>query len=214
MSDSLTTLISKVQNTLGDAAGTYFTTAIITAAARQALKQMNRVYPIHDGSLVTVVSSQKEYTLDAPDFTNLIRTTGVWLNDDDGDLDTPLKFWQYVEGNVPVIRLDTAQSSGLLLVRFTSPQTINGLDSETLSTLPAWIDPLLVTGISYLSMLTRGASRIEANNLNKSVPTDYQVLKETLKAEWEIGLASLAITPPPVSEPDASAWNDRWYLVE
>jgi hypothetical protein len=210
MSDSLTTLISKVQATLGDD-GTYFTTATITAAARQALAQMNRVYPVHNGSLVTIVSGQKEYVLSDVDFVALNRVTGVWLNDDDGDLDDPLIYDYYVESNVPNIRLRTSQASGLLLVRFTSPQTINGLDSETSSSLPAWLDPLLVTGISYLSLATRGIARIEAFNLNRNVAKDYATLREMLKLEWESGLASLAATPLPVSEPDTSAWNDRWY---
>jgi len=62
MTDSLTTLISKVQAQLLDD-GTRFTTATCTAALRAALKDYNFAAPVHAGTLITVVAEQKEYEL-------------------------------------------------------------------------------------------------------------------------------------------------------
>lgn len=209
MSDSLTTLISKVQGTLGDD-GTYFTTAIITAAARQALRELNETYPVNEGTLIETVADQHEYVLSDVDFANLIEVISVLLWDDDGDEDTPLDAAMYYEDNVPAIRLHEAQSEGeFLLVRFTTPQTINGLDSETTSTLPAWIDPLLVDGISWYSLITRGIARVEANNLSKSVPRDYSEMKTILKEAWTSGLAKLAKRAPVSSEKSNAHWEIR-----
>lgn len=206
MSDTLTQLIAKVQASLGDD-GTYFTTAIVTAAARKALREMNEKYPVNAGTLIDAVTDQHEYTLSDVDFTNLIDVIGVWLNDTDGDQDIALDYDSYFEDNAPAIRLRVAQSADeLLLVRFTTPQTINGLDSETESTLPAWLDPLLVDGISYHALLIRGASRVETNNLSKSTPKDYLEIKATLKEAWLNGLAKLAARRLPVSQPNTAAW--------
>lgn len=206
MSDTLTQLIAKVQASLGDD-GTYFTTAIVTAAARKALREMNEKYPVNAGTLIDAVTDQHEYTLSDVDFTNLIDVLGVWLNDTDGDQDIALDYDSYFEDNAPAIRLRVAQSADeLLLVRFTTPQTINGLDSETESTLPAWLDPLLVDGITYHALLIRGVARVEKINLQKDVTANYAAMRETVKEAWYNGLAKLAARRLPVSQPNTAAW--------
>lgn len=211
MSDSLTTLISKVQATLGDD-GTYFTTAIVTAAARQALRELNEKYSVNAGTLIETDSTAYEYVLNDTDFNRLTSVVGVWLNDTNGDDDTPLNFTSFFEDNVPVVRLKTKQAANkFLLIRFTEPQTINGLDSETASSLPAWIDPLLVDGIAYHSIQVRGVSRVETNNLDKATSDNYREYADRLKAAWDSGLAKLASNAAPSSRPDTSAWNDEWH---
>jgi len=66
MSDTLTTLISKVQAILGDD-GTIFTTATVTAAIRQALSEWNLRVPTFAAVTITGVNNQYEYELTSED---------------------------------------------------------------------------------------------------------------------------------------------------
>ncbi len=66
MTDTLTTLISKIQATLGDD-GTIFTTAHATAALRLALDDWNERAPIFAAATVDVVAEQKEYEVTTQD---------------------------------------------------------------------------------------------------------------------------------------------------
>jgi hypothetical protein len=210
MADSLTTIISKTQATLGDD-GTRFATAIVTAACRLALKDFNAVCPVNAGTLEDVVADQKEYVLSGSDYANLIAVLDVLKNDDDGDDHESLTYDAYFEDNAPVIRLRSAESSGFLIVRFTQPQTVNGLDSATESTLPAWLDPVLLDGVCYYSLVVRAAGRVEPINLNRDVTRMYDDLKATFKLAFDLGLARVGQRRSPVGEPDTRAWNDEWY---
>jgi len=162
MSDSLTTLIGKVQTLLLDD-GTRFTTATVTAAVRQALKEFNLRAPMHAGTLESVVADQKEYVLSGTDYNSLIEILDVLLWDDDGDDYQPLVYDDYFEDAVPVIRLREARTDAaeFLVVRYTLPYTVSGLDSATESTLPAFFDPILLDGACYYACLIRAAGRVE-----------------------------------------------------
>lgn len=162
MTKTLTQIISTVQALLLDD-GTRFTTATVTAAARAALKEFNQRAPIFAGTLVDVVSGQKEYVLNASDFTNLIDVISVLKQGTDSHLEdnNELNHDVYFEDAAPVIRLREAQSSGYLIVRYTIPYTVSGLDSETESTLPAFFDDILIDGACYWSCIIRASGRIE-----------------------------------------------------
>jgi len=162
MSDSLTTLIGKVQALLLDD-GTRFTTATITAAVRQALKEFNLRAPVYTETLEAVVANQKEYVLSSVDYNNLIEILDVLLWDVDGNDDEPLVYDEYFEDAVPVIRLREARTdtSEFLVVRYTLPYTVNGLDGEVESTLPAFWVTTLLNGACYYACLIRAAGRVE-----------------------------------------------------
>jgi len=87
----------------------------------------------------------------------------VLLWDDDGDDYEPLSYDDYFEDVVPVIRLRSARTdpSEFLVVRYSLPYTVNGLDSATESTLPAFFDPILLDGACYYACLIRAAGRVE-----------------------------------------------------
>jgi len=212
MSDSLTTLIGKVQTLLLDD-GTRFTTATVTAAVRQALKEFNLRAPAHAGTLEAVVADQKEYVLSGTDYNDLIEILDVLLWDDDGDDYEPLSYDDYFEDVVPVIRLRSARTdpSEFLVVRYSLPYTVNGLDSATESTLPAFFDPILLDGACYWSLQIRAVGRVETINLNQDVSDNLDQLKDTFKAAFEAGLERAARRKPAVGEPDTRAWNDVWH---
>src|SRR5690242_15777318 len=106
MSDSLTTLIGKVQNILGDATGTYFTTAVCTAAIRQALSEWNLRAPIYAGTTITGVNNQYEYELSDEDSASC-EIIDVLLQGTDAahDESVSLDFDQYLEDERLFFRL-------------------------------------------------------------------------------------------------------------
>jgi hypothetical protein len=212
MAKSLTTLIADAQAMLLDD-GTRFTTATVTAAIRNALKDFNRAAPIFAGELVDVVSGQKEYALNSSAFDNLIDIHSVLKQGTDANLENniELTFDGYFEDAAPFIRLRSAQSSGYLIVRYTIPYTVSGLDSEVASTLPAYWDNTLLDGACYYSCLIRSVGRVETINLNQGVPNELQQALSFYRQAFQLGLAMASRRKPPVSEPNGFAWNDDFH---
>lgn len=212
MADSLTTLISKTQGALGDD-GTIFTTAICTAAAREALKTFNAHLPVNAGTLIDGITNQLEYELSDEDdramyITDILRQDPNLL-----EKDKPVTFDQYSEDERIFFRLRKAvTSTDILIVRYAIPHTINGLDSETESTLPAWQDPTLIIGIAAEAARIRGRSRTETINLSKDQSDNYLQQAAEMKREFIADLIAMSRQKKaPVGEPDTRAWNDSYH---
>lgn len=212
MTKTLTEIITNVQALLLDD-GTRFSTATVTAAVRSALKEFNQRAPIHAGTLVDVVSGQKEYVLNSTDFDNLIEVFAVLKQGTDEHLENNIELEHdtYFEDGVPVIRLRQSETSGYLIVRYTIPNTVNGLDSATESTLPAFYDNTLIEGACYWSCVVRATGRVEPINLNKGVSENLKQTMAFYRKAFEQGLAQAARRRPTVSEPSTTAWNDSWH---
>lgn len=206
MTASLTTLISRVQALLLDG-GTNYTTATVTAALRQALKEYNQAAPIHAATLVEVVSGQYEYELEDPDFTGLLNVMGVWLEDPaGGEQDVELKYEWYFEDNRPFIRLVEAQTTGYLLVRYTLPNTMNGLDSGTESTTPDYYDQVLTDGGAYYAICIRSVGRVESINLSKDVPRNLRETAARYLLAFNTGKAEAGMRKGPPARQDRT-WD-------
>jgi hypothetical protein len=212
MSDSLTTLISKCQVLLGDD-GTIFTTALLTAAFRQALTEFNRIIPVNAAVLITGVNDQYEYELSDED-ANAVTILDVLRQGDNGDeIDVSLTYDKYDEDERLFFRLrQPVTDSDILIVRYTKNHTVNGLDSETESTLKSWEDQVLLDGACYHAVFTRATSRIESINLSKNQSNNYREVASHFRAAFNAGLANIGRNKrAPVGEPDTRAWNDGYH---
>jgi hypothetical protein len=190
MTASLTTFIAQVQAMFIDD-GTRFPAATITAATRQALNDFNDVLPQKEAEIQDVVPTSFEYAL--TDLT-AIQVLDVLLEGTDSPYyqnDTPLPYKPYMEDNRCWLRLKTALTSGSLVIRYTIPQTVLGLDGGVESTLLSAWDPILLDGICYYCCLIRAASRIEVINLNADVPDPWQAIAEHYQQAFQAGLAML-----------------------
>lgn len=212
MTKTLTQIIANVQALLLDD-GTRFTTATVTAAARAALKDYNQRAPIYAGTLVDVISGQKEYVLNGADFTDLISVLSVLRQGTDAHQETniDLPFDDYFEDAAPVIRLRTAETAGFLVVRYSIPYTISGLDSATESTLPNYYDDVLIDGACYWACVIRSIGRVETINLNQGVTENLTETKEFFRQAFTFGLSQAMKRKAPVSEPSTAAWDDSWH---
>lgn len=210
MTDTLTQLVVKLQALLlGDA--TTFTTATCTAAIRQALKDLNLAIPSHAADLVDAVSEQYEYELSDSTALTIVDVLRQGL-DTYSDYNLPLDFDSYFEDDRPFFRLRTPEADGtILIIRYTVPYTINGLDAATDSTLPALHNVVLLDGAAWQACLVRAAGRIETINMNEEVSKNFRLMSDHFKLAFDLGLANLGRRRFPVSEPDARAWNDKWH---
>jgi hypothetical protein len=209
MTDTLTQLVAKLQALLlGDS--TTFSTATCTAAIRQALKQLNLTIPAHAAETIDAVSEQYEYELTDSTALEIVDVLREGL-DTYADINISLEFDGYFEDDRPFFRLRSPQPDGTTLIaRYTKPYTINGLDSETSSTLPALYDVVLLDGAAWQSCLVRAAGRIETINMNQDVSVNFARMAEHFRQAFELGLVNLARRRFPRSEPVTHGWNDEW----
>ncbi len=205
MTASLTTLISTVQGLLLDT-GSSYTTATCTAAIRQALKKFNDAAPRFASEQLATVADQNEYELIGGDFgTGPIEVLGVWLADSNGDDDTELDFVDFTEDNRSYIQLKEAQiKGGNLQISFTTPNTINGLDSQATSTIPDYFDQVIANGGAYYAICIRSVNRVENVNINKDVPKVLQASAEQFKADFEDGIRKAGKRKPRMAKADAT----------
>ncbi len=208
--DTLTQLILKVQAQLLDNA-TQFTTATCTAAIRQALHEINRQVPTNEAELITAIADQKEYELsDAPLATRIFDV----LLDGANEYDVSLDYDAYSEDSRLFFRLRQPQAAGeTLIVRYTKPYTISGLDSATDSTLTPDLNDACISGACFYACLVRAAYTAEANNVEPSPSASWSKLATIWQDIFINALRDYKRQNTPVGEPDASrrAWNDEWH---
>jgi len=212
MSDSLSTLIDKVQDLLLDGSGTLFSTATCTAALRQALYEFNQEAPIFATTLMTGVDNQLEYELTGEaDAEHALALLGLYLQGAN-EQDTVLDYDAYSNDERVWFRLrEPVSSSDILIAHFSVPHTINGLDGEVESTPTAFHDQVLVNGGCYHACIIRAASRVEANNLDQASADNYREIAARFRRLFDRGLMVARSKKSPVGEPDTRAWNDRWH---
>lgn len=212
MTDSLTTLISKTQALLGDD-GTLFTTAICTAAAREALKVYNQYLPVNAGTLITGVTDQYEYELSDEDDRALNVLDILKQGTNNNEQDISITFDWYNEDERIFFRLRSpVTDSDTLIARFNIPHTINGLDSQVETTIPNYMIPALVTGVAAEAARVVGRSRVTTINLSKDQTDNYLQVAQEMKREYLADLRTASQHKKlAVGEPDTRAWNDQYH---
>ncbi len=207
MSDTLAQLIVKVRANFQDD-GTLFPDAALTAALRQALNDLNQAVPLHAAVTITAIADQREYELsdEDPDASGI---TDVLL-DGDHEYATGLAYNAYVEDDRWFFRLRNPVTAGeTLIVQYTRPHTISGLDGSLDSTLPDDLDAVMVTGACYYACISRAAVGIEANTVESLVAANWMKLAGLWQGMFVMARAFARRAPTAKGEPgEALAWND------
>ena len=216
MSSTLTALIAKLQAQLLDN-GTLFSTPTATVAFREALRKFNIAAPIHAATLIDVVQGQKEYALNDPTIGTLFEIEGVWLKDAVAEEDKPLIHDFYFEDNAPFIRLRDAQASSggsgtaQLIIRYTTPHTIAGLDSSSDGILTADQEQVIIDGACFEAINVRRTSLVEGYNLSPNVIAQYESAAVSYSQAFQLGLLRYSARRSAVGAPDDHAWDDQWH---
>jgi hypothetical protein len=213
MTDSLTTLIGKVQNILGDASGTYFTTAICTAAIRQALSDWNMRAPMFAAVTITAVTNQYEYELSDEDANAIEIIDILRQGPNNNEVDKSLDYDGYIEDERVFFRLRRPLTSAdTIIVRYILYHTINGLDSQVESTLPSYYNQAMVDGGAFFAIMIRATARIETINLSPEQSDNYREIAGGFAQAFALRMAEAQRKrSAAVSEPDSRAWNDAYH---
>jgi len=206
MTLTLSETITRVQAQLLDD-GTRFSTATCTSAIRQALRDFNQIAPVNAAELVEIDSTIKQYELTGGDFPAFILDIhDVLLNDDNGDDDEPLDYDKIFEDNRTWIRLRELESSGNLLVRYSTPHTIENLDDETETTLNLDQVQVLVDGACAYCCSTRSVGIIEDNNIDDRAIENLENASIRFLQSFRFGIVRFETRPQPVSERRTTSW--------
>lgn len=202
MSDNLTALITRAQGQLLDD-GTLFSTAALTAAFRSALSRFNQSAPYFKTGTVSVVANQYVYDLSA--LTGLLDFFGVWDEDE-----SPLAADFYWDNGTAWVRLREPLSSGVLTVGYSIAHTVNGLASETTSTLTADQDQVLIDGSCAEAIKARFLARVEKVNVSAQVLNGYKAAGASYEQAFLLGLTRYVRRPAGKSKPSTARWADEW----
>ena len=209
MSDNLATLIDKVQALLGEDA-TVFSDALVTAALRQALNEWNLRVPRYGAESISGVNYQYRYELSEQDATAMDIIDVLKVGPSANELDISLDYDAFIQNELVYFRLrQPVTSADTLLVRYTRNHTINGLDAETVSTIPARHNQAMIDGGAFFSVFIRAVSLVEDNNMDKEVMTKYQSIAGVFGSAFAQHIARAAQRrKAAVGEPDARSWAD------
>src|SRR5512140_2999522 len=209
MADTLAQLITKIQAQLLDNA-TLFSTATVTTAVRQALADLHRVAPLQSATVITTVANQLVYELSDYD-AQAVTITAVLL-EETNDADKPLPYDAYVEDARVFFRLKSSQpASENVIVQYTKPHTVSGLDSATDSTLTDALNSALVLGACAYCCLTRAAYTIELNNIEPDVTANWNKAAGAWRRQFDAALKLEEHKNTPAAEPTPAASNHGYH---
>ncbi|MBI5297951.1 MAG: hypothetical protein HY869_20945 [Chloroflexi bacterium] len=209
MTKTLAQLIDAVQEILD---ATRYPDAACTTAVRQALAQVNlnapRMLTMEVDDPTALVYN---FSADYEPLTLMLQD--VLLKDaTGGEEHESLAFDPYVNEGSHYFRLRSARAVGeTLIVVHGVPHTVSGLDGESVSTLPAWRDQVLVDGACAQACNIRATALAETVNVNKDVVSELRRSAAHFEAAFRAGLDVMASEKPFTGKPSTAAWNDAYH---
>ena len=164
MAATLTTLRDRVEAALMDSANAVWDTGTLDEGIRQALHEYSREWPNEKVGTVNVASTGRE--VDISGLTGLIGIGRVWLDYDASNPADPPDWGRDFElwpGSLLYVGSGETepQSGEVLRIFYTGLHTLNGLDSETTTSVPLDHESLLVMGACGYAAFSRAADLAE-----------------------------------------------------
>jgi hypothetical protein len=182
MSGTLTTWRSAILTLLDDSPAARFTSAQIDAAIRQALQQYNATRPL---VRTYSVDGQDAYQIVLPSDFAAEHITEVVL-DNDSDPPTIITFYAFHKDEQWVIQTRNylVSSSESILVTYTAPHTLDGLDGGAGTTIPLVDEYAVQIGAAGFALASRATSRTESINLQPEVAQQLLKLSEIYRDQF------------------------------
>jgi hypothetical protein len=203
MATDITSLVSKIQALLLDD-GTAFSTATITAAVRQALEAYNQRAPIYKTETITAVAGQYLYSLASVDPLQEVLAL----------LDTNNEYMQFQkwfeDGTTHNILLNQPVSEDFTLV-YSIAHTIDGLDSESTTTLLADHENCLCNLAAGIAVVIRANGKVETVNLNADVPAQWMRLWLLWKQAFDWSLLNIQLKERMPVGKRLPGWDDNYH---
>jgi hypothetical protein len=190
---TLATLRDRVEATLQDATNATWSTDDIDEGIRQALQRYSLVNPRETITTLTLAADGRE--VDISSLTGYLHIDRVWWPYDSTNPVYPPN-WRDFEvwpGDILFIKDPTEPTTGdKVRVWYTRPQLLNGLDSETSTTLPPEDDTLIVTGAAGIAAMLRSVEISEVMTIDGWSPQRLREWGQMRLDQFNAGLALLA----------------------
>ena len=172
MAFTLATLRDEIEKDLKDSGNASFSADEIDRAVALALRDFNRTSPAEVVGTISAVDDQYEYSLST--LTGLLTITRVIYPYDDSDTDYPMiEVTPDVYADVLTMPAHLSMDDAYKIrVFYTKPHTVNGLESETSTTIDDADRDLLALGaVAYAAKMY---ARYSVNRINRSSWTQRQ----------------------------------------
>ncbi len=162
MAATLTSLTDRVEAFLMDSGNSIWDTGTIAEAIRQTLHEYSRVWPQQAVGTVTMGSDTREVDVSA--LTGLLGVRRVWLDYDSSNPENPPRWASHFElwpGSILYVGDIEPKNNDVLRIFYTVMQTLNGLDSETVTSIPLDHESLIVIGAAGYAAFSRSVDLAE-----------------------------------------------------
>lgn len=207
---TLAQLIDLVQLELDDSAATYYTDALVTAAIRDALDDVDRSAPAYGEANLTTIADQYDYDLTDVD-PDLIQVYEVLYGDDEPQTQYPGWYFYHAAG-VPTLYFRTIITDSTITFRYTLRHTISGLDSASGTSLLTDQEKEFVNAAAAYSLKMRATSRTESVTLQQNVAEMLIKQADERMTRWQRVLRDWSRRYAPKQTDNLTPiWNDEWH---
>jgi len=205
---SLTEMLDEIEKQLNDTTNLIWSTTLLTRAVRAALQEINRYYPRRTKNKIDCTAKTREYSLTS--FTNLLALVDVWYPYDSADpYPVQRPDWSMIDDDTLYLDVkDDPLATEDIRIFYLASHTINGLDSETSSTLSKILEELVIEGACAHACAIKAADVIGEINVDTSTPVHWREEADRRWRTWYNRIWRLRRDP---SNARAGPWPvDKW----
>lgn len=221
MPATLTTLRDRVELMIGDVSNVTFSTTAIEEGIRQALHRYSKKRPLQAITTLTLAATGREVSVSS--ISGLLGVSEVWLPYTAASPEQPPNIRAFeLWFDQQVLYFPYGDNGGyeptsgeVARIFYSKLQTINGLDSETTTTIPLDDETMLAKGAAAYTVLPRARSATETVMLAEQVPISAQLMAwaRMMLDEFESALDSTVGREqgvPWVEMPPLDRWDRTW----
>jgi hypothetical protein len=170
---TLAELRDLVELDLDDAGNATWSTDEVDRGIEKALRDYSQVNPQQAVGTITLSADGREVSISS--LTGLTRIVKVWFPYDSSDPAHPPNWveWSLWGSNLYLITLDEPQSGEVARVFYHKNHTINGLDGESSTTIPAYDEEVVVIGAGAYCALQKSRASVEEAGIAADTPEHW-----------------------------------------
>jgi hypothetical protein len=213
MSATLATLRDRVELMLADTGNAIWSTDDIDEGIRQALHEYSKTRPLRAISTLTLSADGRE--IDASSLTGLLSVHEIWVDYTASDPEFPPNRRSYAywpdEQTIYVTDDYEPASGDVVRVFYTTLQTLNGLDSETTTSVLLDDETLIATGAAGYAATSRAVDLAEQVTLDRLTAQQVRAWGLAKLQEFRSGLKTVARRMAVEGRADVEVGDlDRW----
>ena len=194
MATTLALLRDRVELMLADSGNSIWSTDDIDEGIRQALHEYSKTKPLRAVSTLNISADGRE--IDVSSLTGLLSVTDIWCDYTSSDPEFPanvrsFKHWRD-EQKIYVDDDYEPASGDVMRVFYTKLQTLNGLDSETSTSVPLDDETLIAIGAAGYAATSRAVDLAEQVTLDRLTSQQVRAWGLAKLQEFRAGLKKVA----------------------